>query len=300
MSSCTPTTDCLLFQQCVLICGGRSTSLRGSWWVTSSLVLQPPLVFVMRSSYLYWVGKFWQGVEERRMKPSTFCIFKCLNHSRYPASAPPIALFLGCWGLMVCTNQCWHQWDLFLSPHAGCVWESQRWVFWDFLARSEGAAFLPSPPELACFSLCFVAQADVEVTGQKPSARQSMANKALHSSPAGQWLFCLTFACSWKWFIQNCSIFLVSFCTLNGQIFFSCNSVLDSLYPFVLFPVCTVMKRRCCVLEVKRAMKLSNMAHAVVIPHENQVSACIMCQNTTRKCAWVFALPLFVCGEAEA
>lgn len=68
------------------------------------------------------------------------------------------------------------------------------------------------------------------------TATQSTANKALHSSPVGQWLFCLTFACSCKWFIKNCSIFLVS-CTLNGQIFFSCNSVLDSLYPFVLFPV---------------------------------------------------------------
>lgn len=182
---------------------------------------------------------------------------------------------------------------------AGCVWESQCWVFWHFLAGKEGAAFLPSPPELAHSSLCFVAQADVEVTDQKPSATRSVANKALHSSPAGQWLFCLTFAFSWKWFIQNCSIFLVS-CTLNGQIFFSCNSVLDSLYPFVLFPVCTVMKRGCYVLEVKRAMKLSTVAHAVVILHENQVSACITCQKTTRKCAWMFSLPHFVRGAAEA
>lgn len=131
------------------------------------------------------------------------------------------------------------------------------------------------------------------------TATQSTANKALHSSPAGQWLFCLTFACSCKWFIKNCSIFLVS-CTLNGQIFFSCNSVLDSLCPFALFPVCTVIKPECCVLEVKRAMKLSIMADAVVILHKNQVSMCITSQNTTRKRAWVFSLPHFVGGEAEA
>jgi len=97
-SSCTPTTDCLLFQQCVLICGGKSTSLRGSWWVISSSVLQQALVFVMGSSCLYWVRKFCQEVEEGRMKASTFYVFKCLNHPRNPASAPPFALFSGGWG----------------------------------------------------------------------------------------------------------------------------------------------------------------------------------------------------------
>lgn len=184
---------------------------------------------------------------------------------------------------------------------ARCICELQRCIFWDSLAREEGEAFLPSLLELTPSSLCLVAQADVEMTEQKPSATQSTDNKALHSSPVGQWLFCLTFACSCKWFIKNCSIFLVSFCTLNGQIFFSsCNSVLDSLHPFVLFPVYTVMKPKCCVLEVKRATKLSNMAHAVLILHENQVSMRITRQNITRKCAWVFCLPHFVGGETEA
>lgn len=38
-----------------------------------------------------------------------------------------------------------------------------------------------------------VAQADAERAEQKQSATQSATNKALHSSPAGQWIFCPTF-----------------------------------------------------------------------------------------------------------
>lgn len=101
------------------------------------------------------------------------------------------------------------------SPYcvARCIWELQCWDFWDSIAREE--AFLPSPLELACSSLCSLGQAG---TDQKPSAMQSTANKG-HSSPLGQCLFCPTFACSCNWFIKNYSIFLLSFCTLNGQIF---------------------------------------------------------------------------------
>lgn len=160
-----------------------------------------------------------------------------------------------------------------------------------------GRSFSSKPTLSRVLFWVLVAQADVEMTDQKWSATQSAANKALHSTSAGQWIFCPIFACSCKWFIKNCSIFLVSFCTLNGQIFFTCNSVLDSLHPFVLFPVCTVMKPECCVLEMKRALKLSNVAHAVVIL---RVSMCVTCLNTTRKCAWVFLLPHFIDREAKA
>lgn len=79
----------------------------------------------------------------------------------------------------------------------------------------------------------------------------------------------------------------------------SCNSVSESLYPFVLFPACAVMKPECCILEVKR-VRLSNMARAEVILHKNQVSVCVTCQSTTKKHAWVFCLPRFVSGETEA
>lgn len=115
---------------------------------------------------------------------------------------------------------------------ARCIWELQCWDFWDSVSREE--AFLTSPLELVWSSLCLLGQAG---TDQKLSAMLSAANKG-HSSPAGQCLFCPTFACSCKWFIKNYSIFLLSFCTLNGQIFFSCNSVLDSLYLFALFLTC--------------------------------------------------------------
>lgn len=51
---------------------------------------------------------------------------------------------------------------------ARCIWESQCWVSWDSLAREEGEAFLPSLLELAHSSLSLIAQADVEMTDQKP------------------------------------------------------------------------------------------------------------------------------------
>ncbi|NXA54069.1 ELOV5 protein, partial [Nothocercus julius] len=47
---------------------------------------------------------------------------------------------------------------------------------------------------------------------------------------------------------------------LVSRFFFTCNSVLDSTHPFVLFPVGTVMKPESC--EVKRVMKLSSVTHA--------------------------------------
>lgn len=96
---------------------------------------------------------------------------------------------------------------------ATCIWELQCWDFWDSVAREE--AFLPSPLEPACSSLCLVGQAG---TDQKSSAMLSTANKG-HSSPVGQCLFCPTFACNCTWFIKNYSIFLLPSCTLNGQIF---------------------------------------------------------------------------------
>lgn len=186
---------------------------------------------------------------------------------------------------------------IFTSPCfvARCIWESMLGV--QGLRSQRGGRSFSSKPTLT-HVLCWVlvTQADVEKTDQKRSATQCTANKALHSAPAGQWIFCPIFACSCKWFIKNCSIFLVSFRTLNGQIFFTCNSVLDSLHPFALFPVCTVMKAECCVLEMKRALKLSNVAQAVVVL---RVLMCVTCLNTTRKCAWVFCLPHFIGREAK-
>lgn len=76
--------DCLLCQQCVRICGGRNTSLRGSWWVMSSSVLQQVLVFPVGSSCHYWVREFWQDVKGE-IKDNTFYTFECPNHLRNPA-----------------------------------------------------------------------------------------------------------------------------------------------------------------------------------------------------------------------
>lgn len=138
----------------------------GEWF--SSSVLQQALVLVMGSSCLYWVRKFWQGVEEERMKASTFYIFKCLNHLRNPASAPPFALFLddeelradGVHESVLRSVAC-----VSTSPCvARCSYVLQCWVFWDSLAVDEGEAFLPSLLELTRSSLCLVAQADVEMT----------------------------------------------------------------------------------------------------------------------------------------
>lgn len=164
--------------------------------------------------------------------------------------------------------------------------------FWDSVAREE--AFLPSPLELGCSSLCLVGQAG---TDQKVSAMLSTVNKD-HSTPAGQCLFCPTFACSCKWFIKNYSVFLFPFCTSNGQIFslvILCWTPCIRLHCFV----CVQWWSLTTVLEVVRGVKLGNSAHAVVILHKNQVSMCTTCQNTTRKCAWVFFLPHFVEGETE-
>lgn len=52
MSSCTPTMDCRLFQRCVLICGGRSTSLRGSWFSLSWQSSRPAVVLFGRVRFL--------------------------------------------------------------------------------------------------------------------------------------------------------------------------------------------------------------------------------------------------------
>lgn len=201
---------------------------------------------------------------------------------------------VGSWGLGAYMNQCWGQWDL--SPPHHVVWldafgSCSPGISGTQLAREE--AFLPSPLELPCSSLCLVGQAG---TDQKPSAMLSTAKKG-HSSPAGQCLFCPSFACSCKWFIKNYSIFLLSFCTLNGQIFFSCNSVSDSSYLFALFVVCTGMKPDQCVLEVIRAVKLSNIARAVVILHKNQVSMCTR-QNTTM-CMSVLSSPFCRRGKPK-
>lgn len=124
-------------------------------------------------------------------------------------------------GLRAYTNQCWDQWDL--SPAHHVVWldvfgtHSAGFIR---LSSQGGRRSFSSKPAWAWGTLlCLVAQTDVEMTDQKLSATQSTANKTFCSSPAGQWLFCLTFACGCKCFIKNCSIFLV--CALWMGRFFS-------------------------------------------------------------------------------
>lgn len=88
MSSCTPTMDCRLFQRCVLICGGRSTSLRGSWWVLQQVpVLSVGSFCLYQQKVLAWA--------EGEMKSKSFYIFMHTNHSRNPASASLFELFSG-------------------------------------------------------------------------------------------------------------------------------------------------------------------------------------------------------------
>lgn len=151
--------DCLLFQQCVRICGGRNTSLRGSWWVMSSSVLQQVLVFPVGSSCHYWVREFWQDVKGE-IKDNTFYTFECPNHLRNPAFHLCLYCFQGKREAGICGVHKSVLSSLEGSLPPRVLWRdvfgNQCWVFRDSGAREEGEAFLPSPLWLVCSAGCLL------------------------------------------------------------------------------------------------------------------------------------------------